>query len=153
MTGAPTKYREEYCDELVRFFDRPCMEVVTYENESGEIIPVLDKSGNPMLKACDLPTKEAFARHVGVHRDTVHEWSRVHPEFSDAIKKAEDIQKEILIQNGLHGRYEKTFAIFVAKNVTDMHDKQNIDHTSTDGTMSPKAVVVAKDVQDILDQL
>jgi len=32
-------------------------------------------------------------------------------------------------------------------------DKQIIDHQSTDGTMTPKATVVAKDVQDVLDKL
>jgi len=32
-------------------------------------------------------------------------------------------------------------------------DKQIIDHTSTDGTMTPKATVIAKDVQDVLDKL
>lgn len=32
-------------------------------------------------------------------------------------------------------------------------DKQTVDHTSTDGTMTPKGTVIAKDVQDILDNL
>lgn len=31
--------------------------------------------------------------------------------------------------------------------------RQEIDHTSTDGSMTPKGVVVAKDVQDVLDKL
>jgi len=29
------------------------------------------------------------AYELRVHRDTVHEWTKVHPEFADAIKKAQ----------------------------------------------------------------
>lgn len=31
--------------------------------------------------------------------------------------------------------------------------RQELNHTSTDGTMTPKGVVVARDVQDVLDKL
>ena len=47
-------------------------------------------------------------------------------EFSD---KAKDLQKEVLIQNGMAGLYDKTFAIFTAKNVTDMRDKVQTEVT------------------------
>ena len=32
-------------------------------------------------------------------------------------------------------------------------DKQIIDHQSSDGSMTPKSTVIAKDVQDVLDKL
>jgi hypothetical protein len=32
----------------------------------------------------------AFAAHIGVARMTVYEWESVHPQFSDAIKRARD---------------------------------------------------------------
>ena len=31
---------------------------------------------------------EAFAGEIGVCRDTIYEWKNVHPEFSDAVKRA-----------------------------------------------------------------
>ena len=64
-------------------------------------------------------------------------WAKANDEFLCAIKKAEDLQKDILIQNGLLNAYDKTFAIFVAKNVTDMRDKKELDHSSSDGSMTP----------------
>jgi hypothetical protein len=33
-------------------------------------------------------SKAWMAAELGVHRDTVNEWERVHPEFSDAITRA-----------------------------------------------------------------
>lgn len=116
--GRPTKYNDKYCQEIIEFFDKEPFKVMTSDNGKVELMP------------CSLPTFERFAFKIGVHRDTLHEWLKKHPEFSDAYKKAKDLQKDILIQNGLVGAYDKTFAIFVAKNVTDMSDKVETDITS-----------------------
>lgn len=43
---------------------------------------------------------------------------------------------------------------YLSKVLTKVYgDKQVIDNTSSDGSMTPKGVVVAKDVQDVLDKL
>lgn len=140
--GRPTKYDPKYCDEVIEFFNKPPFEYVEIEEEddNGNVHKTIamDKFNNPIRVPCALPTKERFAFSIGVHRSTLIEWANTHPEFSYAIKNAEDLQKDILIQNGLTQSYDKTFAIFVAKNVTDMNDKQQVDHTSSDGSMSPK---------------
>ena len=116
--GRPTKYDEKYCEGIIEFFNQEPFKVSHGENGKIEMTP------------CPLPTFERFAFSIGVHRDTLHEWLKKHEAFSDAYKKAKDLQKDILIQNGLIGAYDKTFAIFVAKNVTDMNDKQEHDITS-----------------------
>lgn len=54
--GAKTKYREEYCEQLVEH----------------------------MAKGFSF---ESFAATVDVDRDTIYEWAKVHPEFSDAKKR------------------------------------------------------------------
>lgn len=150
--GRPTKYDPKYCDEVIEFFNKQPFEYVEVhveDEESGEMRKTiaLDKFQNPIRVPCPLPTKERFAFSIGVHRSTLIDWANAHPEFLYAIKKAEDLQKDILIQNGLVQSYDKTFAIFVAKNVTDMNDKQQHDHTSSDGSMSPKG----KSLDDFYD--
>lgn len=137
--GAPTKYKQEYCDRLIEFFNREPYEPLMIDGDNDEKIAATNQHGRAVLIPCPLPTKEAFATSIGVHRDTLLNWAKEHPEFFGAIKKAEDFQKNILIQNGLIGNYDKTFAIFVAKNVTDMNDKQTVDNISSDGSMTPKS--------------
>ena len=94
--GAPEKYKEEYCEEIIHYF----------RNYSG------------------FPTLEGFATDVlDVDPDTLLNWREKHPKFFGAVKKAKAIQKNTLIQGGLSGEYQTGFAIFVGKNNCDMKDK------------------------------
>ena len=120
----PTKYKEEYCEDMLDFFNREPFSPLMIDSNEGERVPALTKNGSPILVPCKLPTFEGFAIKLGVHRETLLNWAESNDEFFDALKRAKDMQKEILIQNGLVGAYEKTFAIFTAKNITDMRDKQ-----------------------------
>lgn len=130
-TGAPSKYKEEYCQQIVEFFDKEPYEPVQIkvENLDGEMVDsvAVNKAGLPILKPCQLPTLEGFAKSIGVHRETLLNWGKEFTEFFDAIKKAKEIQREILVQNALVGAYDKTFSIFFAKNNTDMNDRGNAD--------------------------
>jgi hypothetical protein len=122
--GRPTKYKKEYCDEIITFFDR--------ELYHKELIEVKVKGGGTKEEFREVPNDIAFfsefARKIGVTTSSLDRWVHKYPEFRDAYKKAQQIQKEFLIKNGLAGRYNPTFAIFTAKNITDMRDKQEVDH-------------------------
>lgn len=131
--GAPTKYKEEYCETVLEFFDKPLYEYIYIDEEDDEgnvkKTVATNKSGEPIRVPAPLPTKERFAFSIGVHTNTLLNWANENPDFLCAIKKAENLQKDILIQNGLIQAYDKTFAIFVAKNVTDMSDKKELEIT------------------------
>ncbi len=122
--GRPTDYDEKYCNEIVEFFSvdpyREVSEVIEgkgFSKESFKLVPN------------KLPFLSAFARKIGVCHDTLIEWTKIHPEFSEAYKNAKELQKEFLIENGLQGLYSAPFAIFTAKNITDMRDKFETEHS------------------------
>ncbi len=137
--GRPTKYKKDFCDELIKFFDiEPYGEVAhkTTDKKSGRTYIDYDYRAN------DLPTFEHFAHSIDVHVDTMIEWASTtypedhkkagklkHPEFSEAYKKAKQLQKHILITNAMQGLYNTTFSIFLAKNITDLRDKKELDLT------------------------
>jgi hypothetical protein len=100
---------------------------VTYAYKNG------DTREREIEVANDLPFIEGFANSIGVHRDTLHEWTKRHPEFSDAYKRAKQLQRVMLWSNGLKGLYAQPYAILTTKNITDWRDQKDID-LKTDNT-------------------
>jgi hypothetical protein len=107
---------------------------------------------------------EACAPLVGVHKDTLYEWCKVHPEFSDARKKALDGNRryweKLGIENILNvsetikdGKDMITTSksinaaiwIFNMKNrfKDEWRDKQEVDHSVKNGEKPPLALSYA----------
>ncbi len=53
-----------------------------------------------------IPTIEGIALRLGITRETVYEWAKVHPEFSYTLGKLKMMQKEALIETGIFGGKE-----------------------------------------------
>jgi hypothetical protein len=126
--GRPTKYRAEYCTAILEYFNIPATttaKITRITKRGTEIVDV--ETANP------LPTIEGFAKKIGVSKQSVITWTQEHPAFLDAYTRAKTSQKEILVQNGLMGRYCEGFAKFVAINCTDMVDKSSKELSGPDG--------------------
>lgn len=129
--GRPTDYKEEYCNQLIEFFNIEAYEEMILPDRSGgkkrEIIP------------CKFPTLARFACNIGVTRETLWEWSTTklpngelkYPNFSNAYKRAKEFQESILVEGAMAGAFNSTFSIFTAKNVFGWKDKQEVENTGT----------------------
>lgn len=122
--GRPTTYKLEYCEQLLQYFSTPpnheVIETVEGKNWSKE---------TTRLVANQLPLFERFATMIGTTHKTLLDWSHRHEEFGEAYARAKELQKSFLIENAINGLYNPQFAMFTAKNITDMRDKQEIEHT------------------------
>lgn len=117
--GRPTDYRPEYCEALIKWFEiEPNREVEIPHYKDGEIT-----WNDYKIIANKLPKFHEFAKSIGIVHSTLLEWCDKNIEFSKAYTRAKELQKYFLIENGLNGCYNPTFAIFVSKNITDMKDK------------------------------
>jgi len=132
-SGRPTKYRRKYCEAIVKFFSGDKFEqfiksekVTTKKNGTTETLT------NYGYRCNDLPTFAKFARSIGVDKDTIVEWAKSENKkkykgFSVAYNSAKELQKEFLSDNALRGFSPPASFIFVAKNITDWKDKQEVD--------------------------
>ncbi len=115
------KYKKEYCKQIIDFFNIPHTvdkyEVTTDKN--GEKIKTIEKP-NP------LPTFEKFAVKIGVCTEVLDGWSKDYSEFALACAQCRALQKDMLNDLAMRGFYNPTYTIFVAKNITDMRDKQEV---------------------------
>lgn len=116
--GQPTKYREEYCKEMLDFFGQELTEVVQEQVATNSGVKVIEK-----VIPRQLPTFEGYARLLNVHSDTLKAWRDAHPKFSVTYKKCKELQKEFISHNGMMGHYNTTFAIFFAKCNLGWNDK------------------------------
>ena len=131
--GRPSSYKEEYADELIRFFDQSVYSIIEKVDEKGN--KTTEKVLNPF------PTLARFATKVGVTRETLHEWATLkdaqgelkHPEFAYAYKRAKDFQEALLVEGAIGGMYQANFSIFTAKNVLGWRDKTEQEITGKDG--------------------
>lgn len=113
MAGRPTKYTEDIIDRMLEFFD----DAGTMTLSDGRVV-------------ARLPTFEKFASDNDLTVATLDNWKNDpdKPLFFEAYKKCQAKQKDFLIQNAIYNNMNSTFAIFTAKNITDMKDKSEVDN-------------------------
>lgn len=135
--GRPTKYKAKYIKMMLEYFGKPSYESWV-KKEVIKANGTVEKEY--ALKPAKLPTIFSFSRQIGVNDDTIVEWAKKktskgskklkYPEFSAAYNAAHKLQKEFLINNALSGMSPPASYIFTAKNITDMTDKTEVDHTT-----------------------
>lgn len=121
-TGRPSKYEPRFCQMVIEHMS-------------------------------DGASMTSFAAEIGVARSTINEWMAAHPEFSEAIKiakaKCAAWWERLGRQGAQGGEVNPTLVIFGLKNMAadDWREKQELEHTSPDGSMSPTRIeLVAPDV-------
>src|SRR5690554_3055676 len=114
--GRPTDYTEERLSAAERY-------VSGGWKESGDKVP----------------TVVGLAAEIGVARSTCYEWAKdpQKTEFLDILTRVEEIQERTLVNGGLSNDFNPA----ITKMMLTKHgysDKQEIDHRSGDGSMTPR---------------
>lgn len=108
--GRPSKYREEFCQELDKY---------------------LQTTGKEQTS---LPTKQGFALWLGVDDETLNEWGKEHQEFSATLKKLMLLQGQQLIDDGIYGGKEvnATIVKLLLQNNHGMKEKTDVTTNDKD---------------------
>jgi hypothetical protein len=116
--GRPTKYKPEYCEKMIKWFDRELTVLKEVEKVSpaGVVTIKEEKPNKP-------PMFGEFCRTIlKVHHSTMLLWVQEHKEFSEAYKDCKEIQKEFIIMGCLMGIFNSSFGRFTLKNISDWRD-------------------------------
>ena len=76
-------------------------------------------SARKYTKSCieigNFPTTEGLATYLGVGARTLYDWEAEYSDFSQTMENVRDTQRQMLITNGLEGKYNSRFAMFLLK--------------------------------------
>ena len=123
--GRPTDYSEDILTKAREYLSARRDEVEEYHKTRGEKSDTYDR-----LVRVKLPTIEGLAVYLQVHRDTLYEWEKQHPAFSDILAELRSEQADRLINSGLSGDYNPT----IAKVLLTKHGyREGHEHTGPDG--------------------
>ena len=96
--GRPSLYSPELLEKAREYVDNP---------------PQADRTESGTFKDGEvLHSVVGLALHLGISRETVYDWSSHDdkPEFSDIVKRVNQLQEQALVSHGLAGTYNPTIA-------------------------------------------
>ncbi len=139
----PSDYTQEMADKVKTYTD-------LCEDEEIQQLAGLSQKGTELYKNkinVKLPTIEGLSRYLGIHKDTVYEWEKIHPEFSDALSNLRAKQGEVLINKGLSGDYNPTIAKLMLSNNHGYREKTDV---TTNGNDLPTPILggITKDAKN-----
>lgn len=100
-----------------------------------------------------IPTMAGLATYLDINRDTLYEWEKQGKEkeekreMTDICARARQIQEQVLISKGLTKKYDNS----LTKLLLTRHgysDRQEVDHRSGDGSMSPTKIEIVAPSED-----
>ena len=116
--GRPRKYTERFLRKIAK-----------------ELFEWLREEDNFYLKGFTFDKPYSFYQ--------LSEWARRSKYFSQALKKAHEIQEYKLVQNATENKFNSTFVIFTLKNIAGWRDQRKEEHKEVDVAEHLKAVANA----------
>lgn len=129
--GRPTEYNEDILKKANEYLLSCEDEEIERGSEERPVYSVKVK----------IPTKGGLAVALGVSRETLYQWAKEKPEFSDIMERLGAEQEERLINNGLSGDYNPT----IAKVLLTKHGyREGIDQTTNDKELPTPIINVVR---------
>lgn len=82
-------------------------------------------------KKGDFVTIEQLAVVLGVGVRTLYDWEAEYPDFLRAMEALRETQRHMLLTNGLNGKYNSRFAIFLLKANHKMRENEPVVENNT----------------------
>lgn len=101
-----------------------------------------------------VPTVAGLSIYLDIAKSSIYKYRDESARFSDTLERIESLQESKLVNGGLLGDFNATIAKLMLSN-HGYSEKQVVDNTSSDGSMSPpqpltpeSAKAISKDLDD-----
>lgn len=101
-----------------------------------------------------VPTVAGLSVYLDIAKSSIYKYRDESARFSDTLERIESLQESKLVNGGLLGDFNATIAKLMLSN-HGYSEKQVVDNTSSDGSMSPpqpltpeSAKAISKDLDD-----
>lgn len=84
-----------------------------------------------------VPSRVGLCCYLGISKQTSYEWEKLYPEFLATLAAVDTLQEHTAVNKGITGEFNSTIVKLVLAN-HGYSDKQAVDLSSTDGSMSPR---------------
>jgi len=88
-----------------------------------------------------IPSRVGLCSFLGISKSTSFEWANIYPEFSATLDAIDVMQEKVALNRGLDGTFNSTIVKLVLAN-HGYSDRQELAHTSPDGSMSPTRIEI-----------
>ena len=85
-----------------------------------------------------VPTIAGLSVYLDIAKSSIYKYRDESDRFSDTLERIESLQESKLVNGGLLGDFNTTIAKLMLSN-HGYSEKQQIDNTSSDGSMTPQA--------------
>ena len=101
-----------------------------------------------------VPSVAGLSCYLDVAKSSIYKYRDESPRFSDTLERIESLQEKMLLKGGLMGDFNPTITKLMMSN-HGYSEKQQVDNTSSDGSMKPVpaltpeiAKAISKDLDD-----
>jgi len=106
------------------------------------------------LKESIFPTIEGLSLKLKVGTRTLYDWEKVYPDFSQTLDNLRNTQKDLLISNGLMGKYNTRFSMFLLKANHGMKENEPLVNAEQNNNfnISPELLADALKLMESTDE-
>lgn len=120
--GGVSKYKPEFSAATFKAY----LDKIDKGNEPT-LIPT--ESSYIVIHNAAVPTIDDYAEFLEVHPDSLVNWGRAYPDFARVLDRILRLQKQLILNNGLAGRYNSTIAKLALNVNHGMVEKSQVDNT------------------------